>query len=163
MIKRNAFHLMAAITVALLGVGIASCSSDNDDSEVPEPPETTTFKVKDLVGTWGLTHSKGWERLQDHSETFNDDFDPENPTSEDATKMVITNPNGNTLEIVLYEWDEFKKDWVVGNSATAELNSNQLRLTGAIMTILSVDATQLVVEFSVGGMAYAKQTYKRMI
>ena len=155
--KNFIWSMLAAVMVAMLSVGFASCSSDNDDNEVPE---TTTFNVKDLVGTWGLTHAEGWEMWQGQKETFSDDYDPENPTSEDAIKMVITNPSGNTFKIVQYEWDEFKKDWVEDFSGEAELDAN--KLTAYNMTFLSVSATQLVAEVSAGSLGYTKQTYKRM-
>ena len=155
--KNFIWSMLAAVMVAMLSVGFASCSSDNDDNEVPE---TTTFNVKDLVGTWGLTHAEGWETWQGQKETFSDDYDPENPTSEDAIKMVITNPSGNTFKIVQYEWDEFKKDWVEEFSGEAELDANNL--TAYNMTFLSVSTTQLVAEVSAGSLGYTKQTYKRM-
>ena len=155
--KKYFMHLLAAMMVAMLSVGFASCSSDNDDNEVPE---TTTFNVKDLVGTWGLTHAEGWDMWDGQKETFSDDYDPENPTSEDALKMVITHPSGNTFKIVQYEWDEWKKDWVEAFSGEAELDAN--KLTAYNMTFLSVSATQLVAEVSAGSLGYTKQTYKRM-
>ena len=155
--KKYFMHLMAAMMVAMLSVGFASCSSDNDDNEVPE---TTTVNVKDLVGTWGLTHAEGWDAVLGQKETFSDDYDPENPKGGDDTKMVITNPSGNTFVIVQYEWDDFKKDWVEEFSGEAELDAN--KLTAYNMTFLSVSATQLVAEVSAGSLGYTKQTYKRM-
>ena len=155
--KKYFMHLLAVVMVAMLSVGFASCSSDNDDNEVIENP---SVNVKDLVGTWGLIHSEGWTMLQGQKETFSNDYDPENPTSEDVTKMVITNPSGNTFEILQYQWDEWKKDWGESFSGEAELDAN--KLTAYNMTFLSVNATQLVVEISAGGLGYTKQTYKRM-
>ena len=109
------------------------------------------LNTKDLVGTWGLTHSEGLK--------YSESYDPENPTSEDARMMVITNPNGNTFEIVQYEWDEFKKDWVPGYSEKGNLDA--YKLTVANMTFASVSATELVVEI-VSDDDMCVQTYKRM-
>ena len=109
------------------------------------------LNTKDLVGTWGLTHSEGLK--------YSESYDPENPPSEDARMMVITNPSGNTFEIVMYEWDEFKKDWVPGYSEKGNLDA--YKLTVANMIFASVSATELVVEI-VGEDELCVQTYKRM-
>ena len=80
--KKYFMHLMAIMMVAMLGVGLASCSNDDDDDK----NVTTSVNPKDLVGTWGLTHAEGWEMWQGQKETYNETYDPLNPSSDDDQK-----------------------------------------------------------------------------
>lgn len=150
-------HLMAIMMVAMLGVGLASCSNDDDDDK----NVTTSVNPKDLVGTWGLTHAEGWEMWQGQKETYDETYDPLNPTSDDDQKMVITNPQGNTLDFVIYEWDEILKKWSDDTKFSLTLNGNTMESGSIKMEVLSVTSTQLVLEMS-GNTFYEKQTYKKL-
>ena len=101
MIKRNAFHLMAAITVALMSVGFASCSSDDD------PAAELTYEtavLKSFEGTWRLNSTKtsGGTEVGDIAK-YLDSVHP--------SKLVITRPADNKLNFTMYVWDEGKNDW----------------------------------------------------
>ena len=155
--KKYFMHLMAIMMVAMLSVGFASCSNDDDEDK----NVTTSVNPKDLVGTWGLTHAEGWEIWEGQKETYNDTYDPLNPTSDEDQKMVITNPSGNTLDFVIYEWDEILKKWSDDTKISLTLNGNTIESGSIKMEVLSVTSTQLVLEMS-GNTFYEKQTYKKL-
>ena len=164
MIKRNAFHLMAAITVALMSVGFASCSS-NEDNEILSG---TTINKEDLLGSWVLIHSEGWQMSDDEKNTFDYTFDPLTHTSDDifktATKIVFTDHSQDTFKMTVYEWHPFNKEWenpmsdygmLVGDELITEID------TGVKMTVSFINPSTLVMEVS-SSIRYNKQTYERM-
>ena len=75
--------------------------------------------------------------------------------------MVITNPQGNTLDFVIYEWDEILKKWSDDTKFSLTLNGNTMESGSIKMEVLSVTSTQLVLEMS-GNTFYEKQTYKKL-
>ena len=156
--KNFLWSMLAAVMVAMLSVSFASCSSDDDDNK---GSENVAISAKNMVGTWGLVHSEGWEIWQGQKETFNDTYDPLNPKTDEDEKMEITNPSGNSLYFVTYEWDEIFKEWDSDTRFTLTLEGNNLTGGGMDLKVLSLTTDQMVLEMSSDSF-YNKQTYKKL-
>lgn len=70
--KNFIWSMLAAVMVAMLSVSFASCSS-NEDNEILSG---TTINKEDLLGSWVLIHSEGWQMSDDEKNTFDYTFDP---------------------------------------------------------------------------------------
>ena len=66
-----------AIVAIVMSVNFTSCSDDDDDIDIAQ-----------LEGTWGLVRDEGYEHYEGEKESWNDSYDPANPT-EDCEKIVL--------------------------------------------------------------------------
>ena len=98
--KKNLMHLLAAMMVAMMSVGFASCSSDDPAAELTYE----TAVLKSFEGTWILNSTKtsGGTEVGDIAK-YLDSVHP--------SKLVITRPADNKLNFTMYVWDEGKNDW----------------------------------------------------
>ena len=97
--KKYFMHLLAAMMVAMMSVGFASCSSDDPAAELTYE----TAVLKSFEGTWGLISTKTSETEVGDIAKYLDSVHP--------SKLVITRPGDNKLNFTMYVWDEGKNDW----------------------------------------------------
>jgi len=82
--------------VTVLSVGFISCSDDDDDADYSTS----------IVGSWQLSHSKGWDIYNGNKDTWDD--------AEDDTFWVF-NSDGTGYNYYSYETGKFYFDWSIKN------------------------------------------------
>ncbi|WP_368124592.1 lipocalin family protein [Bacteroides faecis] len=139
-----------------MSVNFAACSDDDEDIDVAQ-----------LEGTWGLTNDEGYEIYEGERDSWNDQYDPSNPT-DDCEKVVISKGADGIYSMVHYEyynnqWQQYgtEKFTLDGNNlipadGDAEVESVKLLVANGSQLVLEIKGTDEDGEF------YNKMTYKRM-
>jgi len=83
------------VMVTVLSVGFVSCSDDDDDADYSTS----------IVGSWQLSHSKGWEIYNGDRETWDD--------AEDDEFWVFNSDGTGYGYEVGYEKDKYYFDWSI--------------------------------------------------
>ena len=143
------FALLASV------LSFTACSDDDDDIDVAQ-----------LEGTWGLIQEEGYAIYNGKKETFNETYDPTNPTNE-AEKLVISKVADKTYSVTSFYY--YANKWNNDGTANFSLNGSKFAPvegnTDTSMKLLSVTSEKLVFEISgtdEDGDFYGKMTYKRM-
>ncbi|PWM81799.1 lipocalin family protein [Bacteroides faecis] len=145
-----------AVIAVIMSVNFAACSDDDEDIDVAQ-----------LEGTWGLTNDEGYEIYEGERDSWNDQYDPSNPT-DDCEKVVISKGADGIYSMVHYEyynnqWQQYgtEKFTLDGNNlipadGDAEVESVKLLVANGSQLVLEIKGTDEDGEF------YNKMTYKRM-
>ena len=153
--KTLRFIGMAVIAI-MLSVNFVACSDDDEDLDVAQ-----------LEGTWGLTNDEGYEIYEGERDSWNDKYDPSNPTA-DCEKMVIAKIADNTYSVTHYDY--YNNQWNLSETEKFTLDGNNLiPVDGdtefSSVKLLVANSSQLVIEqkgTDEDGEYYNKKTYKRM-
>lgn len=146
-----------AIVAIVMSVNFAACNDDDDDIDVNQ-----------LEGTWGLTHAEGYYYEEGEKESWDNPYDPENPTS-DCEKVVISKGADGVYTMVHYEY--YNSQWHPYETEKFTLDGNSLipveedDAEVSSVKVLVANSTQLVIEIKgvdEDGDFYDKMTYKRM-
>ena len=157
LIKQNIMKKYLFMIALLASMFSFSACSDDDDE----------IDVKQLEGTWGLIRDEGYEYDEDGKDSWNDPYDPANP-SDDSEKLIISKISDNTYSVVHYEY--YNGTWHSYATEKFTLNGNKLipvdgDSEGFNVKLLSANSKLLVIEIKGKdeyGDMYNKMTYKRM-
>lgn len=143
--------------IALLAsvFSFSACSDDDEDIDVNQ-----------LEGSWGMIHNEGYAYYEGEKESWNDNYDPANPT-EDCEKITITKSD-NIYSVVHYEY--YNNKWNQTSTEKFTLDGANLVPVGesdidGSVKLLTANSTQLTIEIKgrdEDGDFYNKLTYKRM-
>ena len=101
-----------AIVAIVMSVNFTACSDDDDDIDIAQ-----------LEGTWGLVRDEGYEHYEGEKESWNDSYDPANPT-EDCEKIVISKVADNTYSFASSYY--YGNQWHTGDTGKFTLDGNKL-------------------------------------
>lgn len=101
----KAFRILAALMMAVVCVGLSSCSKDDDEK---------VGSTDDLVGKWELTWTKGWEMDSDGTKEEWDEAD-------DRQFFIFKNDGTG--------YEAYKENVADKYPYTWKLNGNKLTLT----------------------------------
>ena len=144
-----------AIVAIVMSVNFTACSDDDDDIDIAQ-----------LEGTWGLVRDEGYEYYEGEKESWNDSYDPANPT-EDCEKIVISKVADNTYSFASSYY--YGNQWHTGDTGKFTLDGNKLIPVdgdaGKFTELVVANSNELVIETKgtdEDGEYYNKMTYKRM-
>lgn len=123
-ITMKTFRLFAALMMAVVCVGLSSCSKDDDEK---------IGSSDDLVGKWELTWTKGWELNSDGTKDEWDEADDGEFLifKNDGTGYVTSGESGATIYPYTWKFENNNFSWNYISSGTTKiikLNSESLVL-----------------------------------
>ena len=125
-----------AIVAIVMSVNFTACSDDDDDIDIAQ-----------LEGTWGLVRDEGYEYYEGEKESWNDSYDPANPT-EDCEKIVISKVADNTYSFASSYY--YGNQWHTGDTGKFTLDGNKLIPVdgdaGEFTELVVANSNELVIE-----------------
>ena len=125
-----------AIVAIVMSVNFTACSDDDDDIDIAQ-----------LEGTWGLVRDEGYEHYEGEKESWNDSYDPANPT-EDCEKIVISKVADNTYSFASSYY--YGNQWHTGDTGKFTLDGNKLIPVdgdaGEFAELVVANSNELVIE-----------------
>ena len=146
-----------AIIAIVMSVNFAACSDDDEDIDVNQ-----------LEGTWGLTRTEGYYYEEGERISWDETFDPENPT-EDCEKVVISKVSDNTYSMVHYgysnnKWNQYETEkFTLNGDNMLPVDEEDVDVSSA--KIVTANSKELAIELrgtDEDGDFYDKMTYKRL-
>lgn len=127
-----------------------------------------TFDIDQLEGTWGLVRLQGYYIEDGEKESWNEGFDPYNPTDDDDCEKVDINKNDDGSYTMLH-YEYYSGRWNMLDRESFKLEGKKMIPLSddadVSAQIVSVSSKQLVVETKYKdeeGEEYEKRTYKKM-
>ncbi|MBR1547965.1 MAG: lipocalin family protein, partial [Prevotella sp.] len=131
---KNYWKMMTILMVAVFGLGLASCGSDDDDS----PSSSKNISLESLIGLW-----EGYSvKVEYQGKTYEETYDP---TETDRLQV-----NSDHTYII---YDYHDGEWVMTETGTFTLKGNKLAATDDnaklhTITIVSVTSDKFTFESS---------------
>ncbi len=155
----------ATVIMIITALTLSYCHNDDDDDD-----NDSDVNLAMLPGTWISTNQRGHENYGGEEDSWNDNYDPNNPT-DGCTKIVITNTSGNTFQVKQYEYES--SGWGTPASYSVTVTSNSFTMTQgtetAKITFLQLNSTNMVINRIASGTedgikftSESETTYKKM-
>ena len=133
------FRILAALMMAVVCVGLSSCSKDDDEK---------IGSTDNIVGDWTITSDEGWELHEGEKDEWKD---------EDSDHFLKFYKDGTGTHADDQEFNPFT--WYIDNNILT-LNPTTSYYDEEVWTIKSLNANTLVLEMS-GTDFYNKLTCKK--
>lgn len=126
------------------------------------------FELSQIEGTWGLTALSGYYNEDGEKESFNEKFNPSEPTQDDE-KIVIQKLDDNRYQMINYTYSN--NSWHSYDSGIFSVDGKRIipedmsQVDYSDIKFLEATASKLVIETKDAdeyGSSYQKLTYKRM-
>ena len=142
--KRNICYLLAIVLTMALGVGLASCSKDDEDDK--DAGIIVDVTVDNLVGTWQFLSEEDYDE-DGHLEGNNPPFSP---------TYIHFDADGTATE---YERDE--DEWWISSSAFT-LDGNKLSFAKGHYDVALLTTTRLVLKFTYPSGGWSIERYRKV-